>query len=79
MFSSDIERLHRHRLHRRYRDGLRDIYRDLATEFNVPLVPFLLEGIARDEALLQEDGLHPTAEAQPKVLENVWGVLGPLL
>ena len=62
-----------------YRDGLRAIYRDLAGEFNVPLVPFLLEGVAQDEALLQGDGLHPTAEAQPKVLENVWRVLAPLL
>ena len=62
-----------------YRDGLRDIYRDLAKEFNVPLVPFLLEGVAQDESLLQADGLHPTAEAQPRVLENVWQVLKPLL
>ena len=62
-----------------YRDGLRDIYRDLAKEFNVPLVPFLLEGVAQDEALLQADGLHPTAQAQPRVLENVWTVLAPLL
>jgi acyl-CoA thioesterase-1 len=59
----------------RYRDGLRTIYRDLATEFNVPLVPFLLEGVALDPALMQEDGLHPTAAGQPRVLENVWPVL----
>jgi acyl-CoA thioesterase-1 len=55
-----------------YRDGLRTMYRDLAIEFNVPLVPFLLEGIALDPAMMQEDGLHPTAAAQPGVLENVW-------
>lgn len=54
-----------------YRDGLRDIYRDLAAEFNVPLVPFLLDGVALDDTLMQADGLHPTAAAQPKVLENV--------
>jgi acyl-CoA thioesterase-1 len=59
----------------RYRDGLRTMYRDLATEFNVPLVPFLLEGVALDPALMQEDGLHPTAAGQPRVLENVWPVL----
>lgn len=55
-----------------YRDGLRDMYRGLAAEFNVPLVPFLLEGIALDDTLMQADGLHPTAAAQPRVLENVW-------
>lgn len=58
-----------------YRDGLRAMYRDVAAEFNVPLVPFLLEGVALDPALMQDDGLHPTAAAQPKVLETVWSVL----
>jgi len=51
----------------------------VAAEFNVPLVPFLLEGVAQDERLLQEDGLHPRAEAQARVLDNVWPVLAPLL
>ncbi len=54
-----------------YRDGLRDMYRDLAAEFNVPLVPFLLDGVALDDSLMQPDGLHPTAVAQRSVLENV--------
>lgn len=54
-----------------YRDGLRDMYRDLAADFNLPLVPFLLDGVALDESLMQPDGLHPTAAAQPRVLENV--------
>lgn len=62
-----------------YRDGLRQLYRDLANEFNVPLVPFLLEGVALDPALMQDDGLHPTAAAQPRVLETVWAVLKPRL
>ena len=54
-----------------YRDGLRAMYRDLAAEFNVPLVPFLLEGVALEDSLMQPDGLHPTAAAQPRVLANV--------
>lgn len=62
-----------------YRAGLSAIYRDLAQEFNLPLVPFLLEGVAQDDKLLQDDGLHPRAEAEPRVLENVWPVLEPLL
>ena len=51
------------------------MYRDLSEEFNVPLVPFLLEGVALDPALMQDDGLHPVAAAQPKLLENVWPAL----
>lgn len=62
-----------------YRDGLRAMYRDLAAEFNVPLVPFLLDGVALDPALMQDDGLHPNAKAQPLLLEHVWTVLGPVL
>jgi acyl-CoA thioesterase-1 len=54
-----------------YRDGLRNLYRDLATEFKLPLVPFLLDGVALDPELMQADGLHPTAAAQPRVLANV--------
>jgi len=62
-----------------YRNTLRTVYRDLAAQFNVPLVPFLLEGVAMDEKLMQDDGLHPRAEAQPRILGNVWPVLGPML
>ena len=62
-----------------YRDGLRSMYRGLADEFNVPLVPFLLDGVALDETLMQDDGLHPNAKAQPKLLDNVWRVLEPVL
>jgi acyl-CoA thioesterase-1 len=58
-----------------YRDGLRAIYRDAAADFNVPLVPFLLDGVAQDPALMQDDGLHPRAAAEPKVLANVWPAL----
>jgi len=62
-----------------YRDGLRNMYRDIAREFNAPLVPFLLEGVATDPKLMQEDGLHPLATAEPRVLETVWPVLAPVL
>ena len=62
-----------------YRDGLRAMYRDLAQEFNLPLVPFLLAGVALDPDLMQEDGLHPKAEGEPKVFDNVWPVLDPAL
>ena len=62
-----------------YRDGLRAIYADLARTRHVALVPFLLDGVALDPALMQDDGLHPVASAEPKVLETVWHELQPLL
>jgi acyl-CoA thioesterase-1 len=63
----------------RYRDGLRAIYAELARDKHVALLPFLLEGIALDPALMQRDGMHPVAAAQPRVLDNVWTRLRPLL
>ena len=62
-----------------YRTGLREIYAGLARAGRVPLVPFLLDGIALDPRLMQPDGLHPTAAAQPRVLANIWPVLAPML
>ena len=62
-----------------YRGGLRDLYRDEARDFNAALVPFLLEGVADKPELMQEDGLHPLAGAEPKVLDNVWPALQMLL
>jgi acyl-CoA thioesterase-1 len=47
----------------------------LAARHEVPLVPFLLEGVAMAPALMQADRIHPTAQAQGRVLENVWAVL----
>ena len=55
-----------------YRTALREMYRDAASKFNVPLVPFLLEGVALDPKLMQDDGMHPLAAGEPKVFENVW-------
>ena len=43
------------------------------------LVPFLLDGVATDEALMQADGIHPTAAAQERLLDNVWPALKSLL
>ncbi|HUH54726.1 MAG TPA: arylesterase [Rhodanobacter sp.] len=63
----------------RYRDGLRAAYADLAATRRLALVPFLLKGVAMDPALMQNDGLHPVAAAEPTVLETVWEGLRPLL
>ena len=62
-----------------YRDGLRAVYAELARADHVALVPFLLDGVALDPALMQDDGMHPTAAGEPRVLRNVWNALRPLL
>lgn len=62
-----------------YRDGLRAVYEDLAREKHAALLPFLLEGVALQPSLMQEDGLHPVAAGEPLVLDNVWPKLKPLL
>ena len=54
-------------------------YADLARSEKVALVPFLLDGIADQPRLFQSDTIHPTAEAQPQLLDNVWAALAPLL
>lgn len=62
-----------------YRDAFTGVFHSLADEYNLPLVPFLLEDIALNNALMQSDGIHPTADAQPLILDNVWPALEPLL
>ncbi|HEY9132230.1 MAG TPA: arylesterase [Dyella sp.] len=62
-----------------YRDGLRAVYAELSKQKRTGLVPFLLDGVALDPSLMQDDGLHPVAAGEPKVLETVWKGLHPLL
>jgi acyl-CoA thioesterase-1 len=45
----------------------------------VPYVPFILEDVALKTELMQADGLHPNALAQPIVAERIWGYLAPML
>lgn len=63
----------------RYTDGFHKLFADVAQARQVPDVPFLMDGVALDRSLLQSDGLHPTEAAQPRLLENVWPYLEPLL
>ncbi len=62
-----------------YAAEFRDLYPAIAKAEKVPLVPFLLDGVADHPELLQADQLHPTAAAQPRVLDNVWRTLEPLI
>jgi len=63
----------------RYTQAFRSMYANVATRAGAALVPFLLDGVATDAALMQSDGIHPTAAAQPRLLDNVWPALQPLL
>jgi len=54
-------------------------FAEVARSQKIPLVPFLLEGFADQRTMFQSDGIHPSAQAQPLMLDTVWATLGPLL
>ncbi|MGB1221377.1 MAG: arylesterase [Alcanivoracaceae bacterium] len=56
-----------------------DVFQRVAREQGVPLVPFFLEGVGDTPDLMQDDGVHPVADAQPILLENAWPAIVPLL
>jgi acyl-CoA thioesterase I len=62
-----------------YRRRFRALYPELAKASGATLLPFLLDGVAGDAKLNQPDGIHPTAEGERRVAENVWKVLRPIL
>lgn len=64
---------------RAYTDQFRDLFGKVAKAENTGLVPFLMEGIATDRALFQPDGIHPNEQGQPRLLDNVWAGLKPML
>jgi len=55
------------------------VYPELAAQYHVAFVPFLLQGVAGSEALNQRDGIHPTAAGARLVADNVWSVLKPMV
>jgi len=59
----------------RYTAAFEGVYRELATEMNVPWIEFFMEGVALNEALMQDDGIHPNEEAQPILLDNAWSII----
>jgi acyl-CoA thioesterase I len=63
----------------RYTREFKQIYSALSEKNDLVLVPFLLEGIATDKTFFQEDGLHPTAQAQPLIVKNVWPLLSTIV
>ncbi len=60
---------------RRYREAFEKVFRDLAAQHDIPWIEFFMEGIAFNEDLMQSDGIHPNAAAQPLLLDNAWPII----
>jgi acyl-CoA thioesterase-1 len=63
----------------KYTQEFAAVFAEVAREQKQVLIPFFLDGVALDMQLIQADGLHPTAAAQPRLLDNVWPLLKPML
>ncbi len=59
----------------RYTKAFEGTFRDVATTHDIPWIDFFLDGVALDESLMQADGIHPNAAAQPRLLDNAWPVI----
>lgn len=62
-----------------YTERFYALYGSLAETHGTLLVPFFMDGVALVEGMMQADGIHPSVEAQPVLLENVWSVLWPVI
>jgi acyl-CoA thioesterase-1 len=60
---------------RRYTDAFENVYRELASEYEVPWIQFFMDNVVLNEELMQDDGIHPNAAAQPILLDNVWPIV----
>ena len=64
---------------KRYSEAVAAIYPQLAQQYQLKLVPFMLNGVAGNPTLIQSDGLHPNAQAQSLILDNIWPYLKSML
>jgi len=64
---------------RTYTEKFNSMYTVLTEQYDIALLPFLLQDIALEPELMQADGIHPTARAQPLLLDQVWIIIQPLL
>ena len=64
---------------KRYIDMFYNVYPQLADELDIPFVPFILEDVALVKEMMQKDGLHPNAKAQPLIADKIWQYLKPIL
>ena len=63
----------------RYRAAFEQVFRDVASTFDVPWIEFFMETVAMNEELMQGDGIHPNAVAQPILLDNAWPMIAQAL
>lgn len=63
----------------RYTDAFAKVFQSVANEQKIALVPFFLDGVGGVQDMMQADGIHPAVAAQPRLLDNVWPTLKPLL
>ena len=63
----------------RYIAEFEDVFRQLAEELQVPWIEFFMEGVALNDELMQSDGIHPNAIAQPILLDNAWPMISDAL
>ena len=59
----------------RYTQAFEGVYRELAAELDIPWIEFFMEGVALNDDLMQDAGIHPNAEAQPLLLDNAWPII----
>lgn len=59
----------------RYTQAFEGVYRDLAEELDVAWIEFFMQGVALNDELMQDDGIHPNAEAQIILLDNAWPII----
>jgi len=63
----------------RYIEEFEKVFRDVAIDLDVPWIDFFMEGVALNEDLMQDDGIHPNASAQPILLDNAWPAIDSAL
>ena len=63
----------------RYTEQFEGVFREVAAEYDVPWMEFFMEGVALNEELMQDDGIHPNAAAQPILLDNAWPMISDAL
>ena len=62
-----------------YSQKFAQLYQRLASSYDIVLLPKMLDQVADNPELMQADGIHPKASAQPKIMQNIWSALKPIL
>jgi acyl-CoA thioesterase-1 len=63
----------------RYTADFDSVFREVAAKYDVPWIEFFMDGVALNEELMQSDGIHPNAAAQPILLDNAWPIISKAL